>query len=77
MDPKANRYETAEVLSPKSRNKFIISSSVSVLQSILTKIAFRKIRQAKILKRSHLLLFEHICSGITLRVQRLAFRKVS
>jgi hypothetical protein len=66
-----------EVLSPKSRNKFILSSSLSVLQAILTKIVFRKIRQAKLLKGSHLLLFEHVCSTITLRLQRLAFRNIS
>lgn len=50
-------YEKKEIMSPKSRNKFILSSSLSVLEATMKKIAFRKIRQTNLIKYSHILLF--------------------
>ena len=60
---------TNEVMSPKSKNKFIIGSLMSVLEQIIMKIALRKISSVITIKSSHIYYFESIIDKIAKRFQ--------
>ena len=56
-------------MSPKSKNKFIIGSLISVLEQIIMKIALRKISFVITIKSSHVYYFERTFDKITKRFE--------
>ena len=49
---------SGSLLSPKSRNKFIIGSLVNVLEMILKRIILRRLRTVRLLQPSHIQFFQ-------------------
>jgi rubrerythrin len=64
------------VMSPKSKNKFIIGSLMNILQHVIKTIVFRRIFQTKLIREVEISYFDQSISKIIKKNQEAAFRKI-
>lgn len=65
-----------QLLSPKSQNKFIVSSCLAVLAQTVVRIAFRKLRRGRNLKLTHFLTLDKALSDIRMRMVAASYRRI-